>query len=232
MTDLASTAPATPVRRRGRWLRPAGWALIGVGGLILLYLGYLLVFTNFTTAQAQETMLEDWTLDYGDLSDSSSPAVARPSGTPPTDVATGDAFAVLSFERPGSEAPIVHDKPLFVVEGVDVASLRRGPGRYPGSADPGQSGNLAIAGHRTTYGAPFYNLDQLRPGDRTVVVDRQNVRWTYEVVETRIVKPTETWVVGPDPLGTGKPTLTLTTCEPRFSAANRLIVFAELVTEL
>lgn len=229
MTDLASTAPATPVRRRGRWLRPAGWALIGVGGLILLYLGYLLVFTNFRTAQAQDAMLENWSLEYGDPSGTPISGAPGPSGTSSADVGPGDAYAVLSFERPGSDARLVHDAPLFVVEGVDVASLRRGPGHYPESAAPGSSGNLAIAGHRTTSGAPFYHLDQLRSGDRAMVVDRQGTRWTYEVVETRVVKPTETWVVGPDPLATGRPTLTLTTCEPRFSAANRLIVFAELV---
>lgn len=88
-----------------------------------------------------------------------------------------------------------------------------------------------MAGHRTTYGAPFYHLDQLRPGDEIHVVDRQGRTWFCEVTVTRVVLPHETWVVGPDPLQTGTPVLSLTTCEPRFSAAKRLIVFAELMSD-
>lgn len=124
----------------------------------------------------------------------------------------------------------VQDDPLLVVEGVGVDELKRGPGHYPGTALPGQPGNFAVAGHRTTYAAPFYDLDQLRPGDRIRVTDRGGTRWTYSVVGQRIVAPTDVEVIGPDPLATGRATLTLTTCNPRFSAAQRLIVFAELST--
>ncbi len=114
------------------------------------------------------------------------------------------------------------------MEGVDPEPLKRGPGHYPGTAAPGQPGNFAVAGHRTTYGAPFYHLDQLRTGDEVHVVDRDQRAWVYEVVETRVVLPDEVWVIDDDPFESGAPMLTLITCEPRFSLAKRLIVFAEL----
>lgn len=125
-----------------------------------------------------------------------------------------------------------HPDPLAILEGVDPESLKRGPGHYPGTAAPGQLGNFAVAGHRTTYGAPLYHADQFRPGDRIHVIDRQQRRWLYEVVDTRVVLPSDVWVIGPDPLGTGRPMLSLTTCEPRFSATKRLMVFAELRTDV
>jgi sortase A len=133
------------------------------------------------------------------------------------------------FERPGSAEPPVHAEPLLIVEGVTLDHLRRGPGHYPTTAAPGQRGNFAVSGHRTTYGAPFYHLDDLREGDLIHVVDRARAHWVYEFRRQEIVEPTALRVIGPDPLGSGEPTLTLTTCHPRFSAAQRLIVFATLV---
>lgn len=114
------------------------------------------------------------------------------------------------------------------MEGVEPEQLKRGPGHYPSTARPGNAGNFAIAGHRTTYGAPFYHLDQLTPGDEIHVVDRQGHEWIYVVRTSRVVDPSAKWVLGEDPLGSGKPTMTLTTCHPRFSSAKRLVTFAEL----
>lgn len=212
--------------------RTAGWTLIATGVLVLLYVVYLLFFTGLTTSQAQRDLLEQWELDHGPVEATALPAEPRPDdpdGAPATEpVDPGDAYAVLWFERPGSDERPVHDEPLFVVEGVRLDDLRRGPGHYPETAAPGEPGNFAVAGHRTTYGQPFYDLDALEPGDEIHVVDRQRREHVYEVVEQRIVAPGDVWVVGDDPLGTGRPTLTLTTCHPRFSAAQRLIVFAEL----
>jgi sortase A len=144
------------------------------------------------------------------------------------DLAPGDAYAVLWFERDGE--PIVTDEPLYVVEGVTLDDLRAGPGHYPESDSPGGDGNLAVAGHRTTYGAPFWSLDELSDGDTIHVVDRDGEEWVYAYREQRVVSPADTWVVDEDPLETGAPTITLTTCHPRFSAAQRLIAWGELVT--
>jgi LPXTG-site transpeptidase (sortase) family protein len=136
------------------------------------------------------------------------------------------AVALLEVRRPGF-GPLLGG-PLFVSEGVGPGQLARGPGHFPGSALPGQEGNFAVAGHRTTHGGPFGDLDGLRAGDEIHVTDSAGQRFLYLVLERRIVSPADTWVAGPDPLGHGTPTLTLTTCHPRYSARQRLVVWAEL----
>ena len=210
-----------------RVIRGIGWLLVSTGVLILLYLVYLMFFTGISTDRAQQAMLEEWELEYGVIDDGRPiGATERPDPADVEPVDPGEAYAVIWFERDGER--IVHEEPLFVVEGVTLDDLRDGPGHYPDSAAPGGDGNFAVSGHRTTNSAPFYDLDQLEAGDEVHVVDRAGARWVYTVTEERIVAPTDVWVVGDDPLGTGEPLLTLTTCHPRFSAAQRLIVFATL----
>jgi sortase A len=111
-----------------------------------------------------------------------------------------------------------------VVEGVTRSDLKNGAGHMSSTPIPGQPGNSVISGHRTTYGAPFHELDQLVPGDSIEVETGLGVH-TYEVRETIIVRPTEIWVTEQREGAW----LTLTTCHPRFSARQRLVVFAELV---
>jgi sortase A len=220
-----------------RLLKVTGWVLVSAGLLVFLYLAYTLLYTNLRTERAQARMLEEWALDVGEVDapgTPASPAAVDPpqaSAEPqvaPAPVDVGDALAVLEFVRPAGGGPLVHAEPLFVVEGVGVHVLRRGPGHYPKTAMPGEPGNFAVAGHRTTNGAPFLHLDQLRSGDEVHVTDRVGTRHLYRVVEQRVVAPTDLSVLGSDPLGDGRPTLTLTTCHPRFSNRQRLIVFAEL----
>jgi len=115
------------------------------------------------------------------------------------------------FSRPGASDPPVQPDRLYVVEGVGPADLREGPGRYPRTDRPGGDGNFAVSGHRTTYGAPFGRLHELRVGDRVHVVDRRGRQWTYRVLGHRVVDPDATWVLGPDPLHVGGHTMTLTT---------------------
>jgi sortase A len=112
------------------------------------------------------------------------------------------------------------------VEGTATGSLRKGPGHYPGTPLPGEQGTVAIAGHRTTYLAPFRTIDQLHPGD-PLILDMPYGRFTYRVQETRIVKPGAVWVTRP----TGYPRLVLTACHPLYSATNRIVVFAKLNKE-
>lgn len=222
-----------------RALRVAGWALIAAGGVVALYLVYSLFFTNLTTNQAQDELRQQWqaraeaasTADEYDRHDAAAEeerlaSTAEQDGAAESDL--GGAVAMLEFDRPGSDEPVVHADPLFVVDDVQLSTLQRGPGHYPSSASPGEDGNFAVAGHRTTYGAPFLHLDDLRPGDEVHVTDPEGERHTYEVTEQRVVGPDARWVVGSDPLDLDAPTLTLTTCHPRFSAAKRLVVFAEL----
>lgn len=110
-----------------------------------------------------------------------------------------------------------------VVQGTGAGDLRTGPGHYPETPLPGERGTVAIAGHRTTYGAPFRRLDQLDEGDR-IELAMPYGRFTYRVERTRIVPPTATWVT--DRVDHDR--LVLTACHPLYSAAQRIVVFARL----
>ncbi len=230
-----------------RIVRGAGWLLIAAGVLVGLYLVYELLFTNVATSRAQDALAGEWSQSVGnwDLSVEEEERLGAGERTegrlgadervedprrPVEPVDPGQAVATLQFVRPGSTRPPVHEGPLFIVDGVGVAELQRGPGHYPNTAPPGEVGNFAVAGHRTTFGAPFFHLDALRAGDEIHVTDRGGRRYTYDVRQQRVVTPSDSWVLGPDPLRSGVPTLTLTTCEPRFSDAQRLVVFAEMDT--
>jgi len=201
-----------------------GWVLVGCGAGVLLYLAYALLFTNIGAERAQSQLREQWQrVEAVPHERDGRPVAAAPAPDVP-------GVALLEFARPGRSRPLIADEPLVVLDGVTSGELAQGPGHYPDSAPPGGPGNFSVAGHRTTYGAPFFHVDQLRPGDQILVTDRDGTRHTYEVRRQHIVAPSETWVIGPDPLRTGEPTMTLTTCNPRFSAAQRLVVHAELVS--
>jgi sortase A len=111
------------------------------------------------------------------------------------------------------------------VEGTGAGDLRKGPGHYPETPLPGEHGTVAIAGHRTTYGAPFRNVDDLERGDR-IELRMPYGRFTYRVERTRIVPPTETSVID----RVDHDQLVLSACHPLYSAAKRIIVFARLET--
>ncbi len=114
----------------------------------------------------------------------------------------------------------------IVVQGTARGDLAKGPGHYPATPMPGQLGNAAIAGHRTTFGKPFYDLNSVAPGDE-ITIQTVYGTFTYRVFKKEIVKPTDIAVVGP----TADAELTLTTCNPRFSASQRLVVHARLVVQ-
>ena len=109
------------------------------------------------------------------------------------------------------------------VEGTGAGDLRSGPGHYPETPLPGERGTVAIAGHRTTYGAPFRRIDQLGRGDR-IELRMPYGRFVYRVERTRIVPPTETSVIA----RVEHDRLVLSACHPLYSAAKRIIVFARL----
>lgn len=111
-----------------------------------------------------------------------------------------------------------------LAQGTDGTSLRKGPGHYPRTAFPGEGRTIGIAGHRTTYGAPFRTIDRLRPAD-PIVLEMPYGRFTYRVERTRIVPPSATWVVRDV---SGAERLVLTACHPLYSAAQRIVVFARL----
>ena len=109
----------------------------------------------------------------------------------------------------------------YVVEGTDLDNLRKGPGHYPDTPLPGDRGTVAIAGHRTTYGAPFRSIDDLHRGQE-IAVDMPYGRYVYRVERTKIVEPTDLSVI--DRVRHDR--LVLTACHPLYSAAQRVVVFA------
>jgi sortase A len=132
---------------------------------------------------------------------------------------TGDAIGRLL-------APSMDGLNTVVVQGTDTASLQKGPGHYPQTPFPGQGGTVGIAGHRTTYQAPFRSIDSMEPGDR-IVLEMPYATFTYRVERTAIVDPSEVGIVR----RVGYERLVLSACHPLYSAAQRYIVFAELVRE-
>jgi sortase A len=116
------------------------------------------------------------------------------------------------------------DRDYVVAEGTQTDTLRKGPGHYPDTSLPGQGGTVAIAGHRTTYGAPFRSIDQLDKGD-AIVLDMPYAVFTYEVEKTQIVDDEALWVVDRVP---GRERLVLSACHPLYSAAQRVIAFGRL----
>jgi sortase A len=123
-------------------------------------------------------------------------------------------------------APAMDGLDMVVVQGTDAASLQRGPGHYPETPFPGEGGTVGIAGHRTTYLAPFRHVDSIEAGDR-IVLEMPYAHFFYRVQKTEIVDPSEVGVVK----DVGYQRLVLSACHPLYSAAQRYIVFAKLVRE-
>ncbi|MEU6790691.1 class E sortase [Nonomuraea wenchangensis] len=195
-------------------LRALGETSVTAGLILMLFCAYLLWGTGSYT-QSQQLLLQR------EL------AAARAAGERGRldRIDLGRAVALLGIPRLGPGYRYA------IVEGVGAEQLRKGPGHYPGSALPGQVGNFVVSGHRTTYAAPFNRLDELERGDE-IVVDAREARYTYRVTSQDVVEPDEVDVLAPVP---GKPDIrpirayiTLSTCHPEFSAAQRLIVYGVL----
>lgn len=200
----------------GRLARASGLlgrVLVAFGVVMLFYTAYLLWGTNLYTQDAQRDLAREV---------ASSPLVSRaeaastravPPARPQAPPRPGDGLFTIVIPKLGLRT--------VVVQGVEQEELKKGPGHYPETPWPGEDGNVAIAGHRTTFGAPFYRLNELGPGD-PITIESGPARYRYTVTEQLIVAPERTDVVE----NRGRNELTLTTCNPRFSAAQRLIIHA------
>lgn len=206
------------------FLRGVGQTLITLGVVVLLFVVYEIYFTNLYTDQQQSRL---------------GAAIQQTWAAPPpkpqatlAKVPLGSGIAVMWVPRIGM---VGRDKARVIVEGVGTEDLKRGPGHYPGTALPGAIGNMVISGHRTTYGAPFNRVDELRVGD-PIVIETRDTWFTYRVTGQQIVAPTAVEVTYAVPgKRDARPTkrlLTLTTCNPKYSAQQRLIVYALLDTAL
>ena len=210
-------------RRLARWvLGTLGDMFLTAGLGLLLFVGWQLWWTDVTANRAQHADVVRLDREFGaDPAPGSAPAAADADAP-----ALGKGFAILRIPRFGAD----YARP--VLEGTARDILTKGVGHYQGTAAPGAVGNVAIAGHRTTYGRPFHDIDTLRTGDR-IVVETRTAFHVYAVQRHTIVTPDDVDVVAPIPEHPGaRPTqrwLTMTACHPKYSAAQRYVVFAELV---
>ena len=207
------------------FLRGTGKTLITAGALILLFVAFQLWGTGIAEARSQHALrkqLQAVDRPPATTSTTAAPLTSVPqTSVPPTTAPplppppVGAALAIIRIPSIGVD--------VASIEGVGVDDLKKGPGHYPNSPLPGQPGNTAFAGHRTTYGAPFYHLNEVKPGDPIFVATRYGT-FHYTVVMQHDVAPSDVSVIAP----TKDNRLTLTTCTPRFSASKRLIVVAHL----
>jgi len=210
-------------------------ALITVGILILLFVAYQLWGTGIYTARQQNKLENQFEQALRSTGSSDTPDFPIVTTTRPPGPTTATTVPVTTTTQPPIDAPdtdaVAHivipkinlDK--YVVEGVTLDDLRNGPGHYPLTPMPGHEGNAAIAGHRTTYGAPFGEIGELEAGD---VIRLRTLEGTFDYVvyDKFDVSPDATEVLEADPIK--KATLTLSTCTPKYSAEKRLIIKAEL----
>jgi len=191
-----------------------GEALITVGAVLVLFVGWQLFWTDVVADT-----------DAGQVVTSLEQDPAGPEWVAPTQAKLGDAFAIIRIPRFGA----TFARPLY--EGTTRDVLMRGIGHYVGTNLPGEVGNFAMAGHRTTYGKPFNKIDKLIEGD-AVVVETKATYYVYRVTGHQIVPPTQVSVVLPVPDEPGEvatlATLTMTSCHPEFSARERFVVHAVL----
>ena len=199
-----------------------GRSCISAGVLTLLFVVYQLWGTGLREAQAQNRLENEFQEIIGDeggdpiSSGESGSTTSTTIGPPPPPPADGDAMAHLVIPDIGVDK--------IVVQGVSLEDLKHGPGHYPDTPLPGQPGNAAIAGHRTTYGAPFNRIDELDSGDEILVTTQQG-SFVYEVSGQQIVSPSQVEILN----NQGDNRLTLTACHPKYSASQRIVVSARLV---
>jgi sortase A len=199
-----------------RTANATGRVLVTVGTLLLLFVAYQLWGTGIYESREQSRLQSQLKQEIAESRVARAPVSGTTTTTtPPPPPPEGDGIGLLHIPKIGLDRAIV--------QGVAVPDLRKGPGHYPDSPMPGQLGNAAIAGHRTTYGAPFNQIDELAPGDEITIVTVSGT-FHYRVTGQLIVSPKQTEVLDATP----DATLTLTTCNPKYSARERLVVKARL----
>jgi len=235
--DVEHRSPVAP-RREPLWqrvARGAGELLVTAGFVVLLFVVYEVYVTDLLNDRQQDQLSEEIQQQWADQPPAAPGAPLAEQVAP----GVGEPLAVLHVPRLGE------DWSRVVLEGTAEDELSQGPGHYVGTALPGQPGNLALAGHRVGKGSPFLDADRLLPGD-PIVVETADAWYVYRVLGDaatgdyaadpsgvpgqQIVAPSDVSVIAPTPGGTEatQAYLTLTTCHPKYSARQRLIVHAVL----
>lgn len=231
-------APVVSPSVLSKVLGAIGRTLITAGTLILLFVAYQLWGTGLQEAKSQKVLSKDFEAQLASIDQTTTtttaPATttttAPPDGTTPTIAVTKTEPATQDLPLPAEGDPIAKiEIPSIgvnrtVVSGVALSQLKRGPGHYPETPLPGQKGNVAIAGHRTTYGQPFHNIDKVKKGDQIIFTTIQGT-FVYKATDTIIVKPSQVEILEDK----GDNRITLIACHPKYSAKERIIVVGELV---
>ena len=214
-----------PVERWRTVAQVVGEVLVTAGLVVLLFVVYELLVTDVITDRRQDELSQQLHEDWD----------RSPTVLPVHESKVGDAFGVLHIPRLGL------DYERVVLEGTQEKQLSQGPGHYEGTAMPGEQGNVAFAGHRVGKGSPFLELDILQAGD-PIVVETSDTWFVYRMLDDadpsgipgrQIVRPEDIEVISPTPgaAENAPPSgayLTLTTCHPRYSAEQRMIIHARL----
>lgn len=189
-----------------------GEFLITAGALLLLFVGWQLWWTDVVTDADASAVVSSF-------------EASPQAWVQPKQVKDGEAFAVVRIPVFGAD----YARPIY--QGTSTGVLQRGVGHYLDTALPGKVGNFAIAGHRTTYGKPFNQIDKLIGGD-VVLIETKDYYFVYRVSGHQIVAPTQVSVLDPVPdeprVKATEAVLTMTSCHPEFSARERYVVHAQL----
>ena len=226
----------TRVRGRSRWLHRLGTTLIvaGVGFLVWSFVVWQWndPFTSLYTRWEQRKLESEYSALLEKLPPP--PAIApsqQPSGTPKPDPAVATRKAATTFRKTAPSGGAIGritiprlGVNMVFVNGTDTDTLKKGPGRHPTTFMPGEGELVYIAGHRTTYGAPFAKIDEMRPGDR-FTLEMPYGTFTYEVTGHSIVDDQDLSVLE----SKGREQVALQACHPRFFATERYIVWAKPV---
>ncbi|MDR1833182.1 MAG: class E sortase [Propionibacteriaceae bacterium] len=223
----AEAQPGSEERKGANWYVREAFGLLGellvtAGAFLLLFVGWELFWTDVVADMETDQVIAQM-------------EAAVAAGTAGSDTSEwvavkakklGDAFAIIRIPRFGKN----YAKPIR--EGTGREILRQGVGHYSSSQDPGEVGNFAVAGHRTTYGKPFNKIDKLQPGDK-VIIETAETFFIYEIYDHEIVKPSQGEVIWPVPgVSDGVPTealLTMTSCNPEYSSRERYVQHGKLV---
>jgi sortase A len=217
--EAEATVSRGEARAESLWFHVFTWTAV-VGVIILLFLAWQLWGTAISQHHAQsqlKSQFEALQAQHSGGSHGSKSASLIPAATRVSSPADGSVVAEIQIPAIGVDQ--------YVVEGTTESDLSKGPGHYIGTAMPGQAGNVAIAGHRTTNGAPFNGLGHLVPGDRIILTTVYARQFTYVVSGTpQAVSPSDVGVLN----YFGDNRVTLTTCNPEFSSTQRLVVVGKL----
>jgi len=215
------TKKSFPDKKR-KIIRYLGIALIIIGLAIIIYPFYI----NLILARRETDILTSWNVELASLQDTNDNKEIESTNNKEDLILEKDTKLVDPEKKLPFKISIPEiDLEWIVNEGTDYKTLREGPGFYIGSTLPGEAGTCAVAGHRTTYGAPFNRLDELEEGDEIFLETDGNEEFTYIVTGKKAVIPTDMSVLE----NTDYPTLLLSTCTPKYFSTRRLVIFARII---